>query len=93
MESEKYEYMRHKVGHFRKDEDIPTHKHHVSIIFQEVIPRDKSFATHRAGFFLNYVLYQIGMNLENMRVVFVHSRPRMKKLLHVLHRCHGFREM
>jgi len=56
MESETSEYMRHKGGNFSKREDIPTHKHHVFIIFQEVIPRDKSFATHRVSFSSNYVL-------------------------------------
>lgn len=70
--------MRHKGGNFSNYEDILTHKHQVSIVFQEVIPRDKSFATHRADFSSNYVLDQTGINLENMREVFVHNRPRIK---------------
>jgi hypothetical protein len=52
---------------------------HVSIIFQEVIPRDKSFATHRASFSSKYVSNQTEMNFTKVREVFVHNRQRMKK--------------
>jgi len=90
MESETSEQKMHKEGHFSKYEAIPTHKHHVSIIFQEVIPRDKSFTTHRAIFSSNYVFDQSKMHLKQVREVFVHHRPRMKNLLQFLHRCHGF---
>ena len=41
MKSETYEERKPKGGHFNNYEDIPTHENHVSIIFQEVIPRDK----------------------------------------------------
>jgi len=33
------------------------------------------------------------MNFEKLRKFFFQKRPRNKNLLHVLHRCHGFREM
>jgi len=33
------------------------------------------------------------MNLEKLREVFVHNRPRKKKIIHFLHRFHGFEEM
>jgi len=67
MESETSEQRRNKGGHFSKYEAIPTHKYHVSIIFQEVIPRDKSLATHRASFSLNYVSDQTVLKLKKVR--------------------------
>ena len=67
------------IGHISNPEAIPTHKHHASITFQEVIPRDKSFATHRVNFSSNCVSDQTKMNLTNVREVFVHSRLREKK--------------
>lgn len=81
MESEKYEKRRHKGGHFSKYEAIPTHRHLVSIIFQEFIPRDESFATNRASFSSNYVSDQTKMNLKNVREVCFHHRIRMTKLI------------
>ena len=81
MESETYEQRRHKVDHISKYGAIPNHKHHVSIIFQEVIPRDKSFATHRANFYSNYVSNQMVMNFTKLKEVFVHNMSMTKKIL------------
>jgi len=33
------------------------------------------------------------MNLEKVKEAFVENIPRKKNLLHILHKCHGFREM
>jgi len=81
MESKKFEQRKPKGGHFSNYEAIPTHKHHVSIIFQEVIPRDKSFATHRASFASKYVSNQTEMNFTKVREVFVYNIKMMKNLL------------
>lgn len=89
MESETFEQGGNKEGHFSKYESIPTHRHHVSIIFQEVIPRDKSFTTHMANFASKYVSNQVEMNFIKMKEVFVNNRPRKKKILRVFHRCYG----
>jgi len=67
-----------------------THKHHVSVIFQEVTPRDKSFATHRASFSSKYVSNQPEMKLTKVREAFVHTRLNMKIVLQFLHKCYGF---
>ena len=93
MKLETSEYMRHIGGHFSEYEAIPTHTHHVSIFFQQVIPRDKSFATHRADFSSNYVSEKENMNLINVREFFVHHFPKKKNLFQFLHNIHGFGEM
>ena len=70
MESETSDQRRHKGGHFSNYEAIPTHKNNVSTIFQEFIPRDKSFATHRASFSSNYVSDQMVMNFTKVKEFF-----------------------
>jgi len=47
----------------------------------------------RDNFSSNCVSEQEKKNLTKLREIFVHNRPKKKKLLHFLHRCHGFREM
>ena len=85
------------IGHISKHKSIPTHKHHASIIFQEFIPKDKSFATPRASFASNYVSDQTEMNFETVREIFVHHRSKNKNLLHfytdimVLEQCQKYR--
>jgi len=93
MESKTSKKSRHKGAHFSLYESIPTHRHDVSIIFQEVIPKDKSFATHTASFSSNNVFDQMEMNLTNVTNYSVHNSPRMKNLLQFLHKCYGFGEM
>ena len=90
---EAYEQKIHMVGHINNHEAIPTHKYHASISFQEAIPKNKSFATPRASIASNYVFDQKNMNLKKVRDFFVHNRSKKKKILHILHKCHGFREM
>jgi len=90
MELETYKNKHPKGCHIRKYESIPTHKHHVSITFQDVIPREKSFATYRVSFASNYVSNQKMMNFEKLREIFVHNSPRNKIFLPFLHRCYGF---
>ena len=70
-EKEAYKQRIHMVGHISKDESIPTHTHHASIISHEFIPRVKPFVTHRAGFASNYVSCQTEMKLTNVREFFV----------------------
>ena len=67
------------IDHISKNNAIPNHKHHASIIFQEFIPKDKSFATPRASFASNYVSDQTEMNLTKVREFFVHHRSKKKK--------------
>jgi len=93
MESETSEKRRPNGGHFRNYETIPAHKLHISIIFQEVIPRDKLFATHRAIFASKCVSNQKEMNFTEVREVFIHNSTRMKKILHNLHSCYDFGEI
>ena len=78
MELDTYKHRNNKGGNISKYDVIPTHKHHVSNIFQEVIPRDKSFATHRANFSSNYVSDQMVMNFTKVKEVFVNHRPKKK---------------
>ena len=82
----------HMVGHISNHEAIPTHQYHASIIFQEAIPKNKSFATPRGNFASNYVSEQMEVNLT-VREAFFHHRSKFKNLLHILQRGHGFRAM
>ena len=79
MESETSEQMRHKGGHVSKYGVISAHKHHVSIIFQEFIPRDKSFATHKASFSSKDGFGQLEMNFIKVKEFFVNNTKRNKK--------------
>ena len=81
------------IDHISKHKSIPIHKNHASIIFQEFIPKDKSFATPRAIFASNYVFEQQYMNLKNVRDFFVHHRSKKKNLLQFLHKYHGLGAM
>ena len=83
--------MIHLIDHVRKNNYIPSHKHHASIIFQEFIPRDKPCVTPRDSFASNCVSNKTKMNLENVREFFIHNRAKKKNLLLFLYRYHGLR--
>ena len=85
--------MIHFIDHLSKNNSIPAHKNHASIIFQEFIPRDKPCVTPRASFSSNCVSDQKEMNLEKVRDFFIHNRENKKNLLPFLHRYHGLRSM
>ena len=80
--------MIHMVGHISNHEAIPTHTSCLHIF-----PGDKPCVTPRASFASNYVSNQTEKHLTKLREFFVHHKSKKKKILHILHRCHGFGEM
>jgi len=84
---------RHKGGHISNYEAISTHKHHFSIIFQEIIPRDKSFATHRANFSSKDGFEKMEMIFTKVKEIFVNNTRSNKNLLQGLHRYHILGDM
>jgi len=75
MGLEIYEQRRHNGGHIREYEAFSAHKHHFSIIFQEIIPRDKSFAAHWASFSSKDGYEKMEMNVTKVKEVFVNITP------------------